>query len=155
MKQHIFKRKASSSQELSTASLPDIVFMLLFFFMVTTVLRQTTLMVKQQLPQATQLTKLERKSLVSHIFVGQPLLPRIYGNVPKIQVNDVFIEVSSIVQWVNQERDKLSEVERDKMTISLRGDVKTKMGIIVDVQEKLRDANARKVLYNALQPSIR
>ena len=46
---------------ISTASLPDIVFMLLFFFMVTTVMRETTLFVSIQTPKATEIKKLEKK----------------------------------------------------------------------------------------------
>ena len=150
---HKFKRKSSTSQELSTASLPDIVFMLLFFFMVTTVLRETTLLVEQKLPRSTQLTKLERKSLVSHLHIGKPLNPKLHGKEPKVQANDVFINLKSIAQWVNQEKDKLSEVERDKITISIKGDIDTKMGIIIDVQQELREVNARKLLYNSLKPA--
>ena len=151
---HRFKRKSSTSQELSTASLPDIVFMLLFFFMVTTVLRETTLLVEQRLPRSTQLTKLERKSLVSHLYIGKPLNPKLYGKEPKVQANDVFINPKSLAQWVSQEKDKLSEVERDKITISIKSDVETKMGIIIDVQQELREVNARKLLYNSLKPAI-
>ena len=39
-----FKKKEGKQPAISTASLPDIVFMLLFFFMVTTVLRETTIL---------------------------------------------------------------------------------------------------------------
>jgi len=46
-----FKDKGSKSvPAISTASLPDIIFMLLFFFMVTTVMRETDLKVKITLP---------------------------------------------------------------------------------------------------------
>ena len=148
-----FQKKSATSQELSTASLPDIVFMLLFFFMVTTVLRETEILVEQKLPKATQLTKLERKSLVSHLYVGKPLNEKVYGSDPKLQANDVFIDPKQdLIQWVNQEKDKLSEVERDKMTVSLKGDIGTKMGIVVDIQQALREANSRKLLYNSKKP---
>ena len=40
------KKKTGDLPAISTASLPDIVFMLLFFFMVATVMRDSTLMVK-------------------------------------------------------------------------------------------------------------
>ena len=50
---------------LSTASLPDIVFMLLFFFMSVTSMKETDYKVKIKLPQATEVKKLEKKSLVS------------------------------------------------------------------------------------------
>ena len=125
--------------------------MLLFFFMVTTVLRETDILVKQQLPRAVQLTKLERKSLVSYIYIGEPKQTNLYGKEPKIQVNDVFVEVSDIVLFVNQEKDKLNEAERDQITMSMKVDVDSKMGIVSDVQQELREANARKVLYSSIK----
>jgi len=144
-----FKKKTNTSQDIPTAALPDIIFMLLFFFMVTTVLRETELLVEQDIPRSTQLQKLIRKSLVSYLYVGPPKDPKKYGSEPLIQVNDVFIDTKSIVLWVSQEKDKLSEVERDQITISMKVDKETKMGIITDIQQELKDANARKVLYNS------
>ena len=146
-----FGKKSNTSQDIPTAALPDIIFMLLFFFMVTTVLRETDIMVKQKLPKAAQLTKLERKSLVSYIYIGEPKQTNLYGKEPKIQVNDVFVEVSDIVLFVNQEKDKLNEAERDQITMSMKVDVDSKMGIVSDVQQELRDANARKVLYSSIK----
>jgi biopolymer transport protein ExbD len=146
-----FKKKTKTSNEIPTAALPDIIFMLLFFFMVTTVMRETDIMVKQTLPRATQLSKLERKSLVSYIYVGEPKKSDIYGSEPKIQVNDVFIGIDDIIQFVNQEKDKLSEAERDQITMSFKADVEAKMGLISDIQQELREVNARKVLYSSIQ----
>ena len=111
------KMKSGDLHAISTASLPDIVFMLLFFFMVTTVLRETDIMVKQKLPKAAQLTKLERKSLVSYIYIGEPKQSSLFGKEPKIQVNDVFVEVDEIIQFVNQEKDKEYEYKTE-LTIS-------------------------------------
>ena len=146
-----FGKKSNTSQDIPTAALPDIIFMLLFFFMVTTVIRETDILVKQQLPRAVQLTKLERKSLVSYIYIGEPKQTNLYGKEPKIQVNDVFVEVSDIVLFVNQEKDKLNEAERDQITMSMKVDVDSKMGIVSDVQQELREANARKVLYSSIK----
>ena len=146
-----FGKKSNTSQDIPTAAWPDIIFMLLFFFMVTTVLRETDILVKQQLPRAVQLTKLERKSLVSYIYIGEPKQTNLYGKEPKIQVNDVFVEVSDIVLFVNQEKDKLNEAERDQITMSMKVDVDSKMGIVSDVQQELREANARKVLYSSIK----
>ena len=53
----------------STASLPDIVFMILCFFMVTTSMREVTLKIKVKVPEATEINKLEKKSLVSYIYI--------------------------------------------------------------------------------------
>jgi biopolymer transport protein ExbD len=142
-----FKKSSNTKQDIPTAALPDIIFMLLFFFMVTTVLRETDILVEQKLPKATQLQKLEKKSLVSHLYIGKPKDIKKFGEEPLIQVNDVFLEVDNVILWVAQEKDKLSEAERDQITISMKVDSEAKMGIVSDVQQELRDANARKVLY--------
>lgn len=148
-----FKKKTATSQDIPTSALPDIIFMLLFFFMVTTVMRETDLMVLQRIPQAEQLSKLEKKSLVSYIYIGQPKETERFGTEPRIQVNDVLLEPSGIVQFVNQEKDKLSEAEREQITMALKVDREAKMGIISDVQQELRNANALKVLYTSVPES--
>ena len=102
-----FKKKANTKQEIPTSALPDSIFMLLFFFMVTTVLREVTINVKQRIPEATQLRKLERKSLVSYLYVGEPKKTEQWGSEPRIQANDQFIEPKDVILWVNQEKDKL------------------------------------------------
>ena len=143
-----FKKSSKASQDIPTAALPDIIFMLLFFFMVTTVLREVELLVNQQLPLATQLKKIERKSLVSYIYIGKPRNAKEFGTEPRVQVNDNFIDTKEIVQFVLTEKDKLDESERDQITMSLKIDKETKMGIVTDVQQELKEANALKVLYN-------
>lgn len=142
-----FKKKTKTSENIPTSALPDIIFMLLFFFMVTTVLREQDILVEQKLPQATQLQKLEKKTLISYLFVGKPKNTSLYGTEPRVQANDVLINTKDIVLWVNQEKDKLSEVERDQITISMKADKDVKMGPISDIQFELREADARKLLY--------
>jgi len=142
-----FKKKNKAMPAVSTASLPDIVFMLLFFFMVTTVLREQDLLVEQKIPQASQLQKLQNKTLISYIFIGKPKNTGLYGSEPRIQANDVLIGTPDLVQWVNQERDLLAEADRGLITISLKVDKDVKMGPVSDVQTELRNADARRVLY--------
>jgi len=143
-----FKKKSSASQEIPTSALPDIIFMLLFFFMVTTVLRETDILVEQNLPRAEQLRKMQKKSLVSYIYIGKPRDTDKYGSEPRIQTNDVLVTTDNIVQFIEAERSKLSEAERDQITMALKVDDDAKMGIVSDVQLELREANALKVLYN-------
>ncbi|MDN5212257.1 biopolymer transporter ExbD [Fulvivirgaceae bacterium BMA12] len=143
-----FKKNSKASQEIPTAALPDIIFMLLFFFMVTTVLRETTLLVEQKLPLATQLKKIERKSLVNYIYIGKPKNLKEFGSEPRVQVNDAFISTKEVVQFVLTAKDKLDESEREQIIMSMKVDKETKMGIVTDVQQELREANALKVLYN-------
>jgi len=142
-----FKKKTKTSTNIPTSALPDIIFMLLFFFMVTTVLREQDLLVEQKIPQATQLQKLQKKTLISYLYIGKPKNTSLYGSEPRIQANDVLITPPEIVQWVNQDRDMLSEADRRFITISMKIDRDVKMGPSSDVQTELRNADARRVLY--------
>ena len=146
-----FKKKADTKQEIPTSALPDIIFMLLFFFMVTTVMREQEILVKQILPKADQLSKIQKKSLVSHLYIGAPKNVGVYGEEPRIQTNDVFVEPDELTLFVNQEKDKLSEAERDRITMAMNIDSEVKMGIVSDVEQTLRKANARKLLYKSLK----
>ncbi len=144
-----FTKKTKTSENIPTSALPDIIFMLLFFFMVTTVLRETDLKVENKLPKATQLQKIQKKSLVSYIYIGKPKDIEKYGKEPRIQVNDILIEVDNITQFVFQEKNKLSETERDKIIMSLKVDKQAKMGIVSDTKQQLRKANALKINYSS------
>jgi biopolymer transport protein ExbD len=149
-----FGRKGKGGMPaISTASLPDIVFMLLFFFMVTTVMRTADLKVKNTVPKATELKKLEKKSLVSYIYVGEPKrqFAKIFGTEPRIQLNDAFQKVSDIDQFITSEREAREEAEVPFMTTSLKVDEKVKMGIITEIKQALREANALKINYSAKQ----
>ncbi|GIV37772.1 MAG: hypothetical protein KatS3mg032_2151 [Cyclobacteriaceae bacterium] len=77
-----------------------------------------------------------------------------WGKEPKIQVNDVFIEPKDVIQWVNTEKSKLNEFERDQLTVSMKVDEEVKRGIIADVETELRKANARLLLYSTQQRRV-
>ncbi|PCJ24504.1 MAG: biopolymer transporter ExbD [Flavobacteriales bacterium] len=146
-----FRKKGKISQPaINTASLPDIVFMLLFFFMVTTVMRETSLKVENITPKATEVTKLERKSLVAYIYIGKPIkaLQASFGTAPRIQLNDAFKGLEDIALFVEMEKNERDELERNKITWSLKVDAKTKMGIVTDVKQELREADALKINYS-------
>ena len=145
------KKGKKGTPAISTASLPDIVFMLLFFFMVTTVMRETDLKIKLTVPQATEIKKLEKKSLVSYIYVGAPKkeLQGLYGTEPRIQLNDAFAKVSDIADYISSERDQRDEKEIPFMTTSLKVDEDAKMGIVTDIKQELRKVSALKINYSA------
>ena len=141
------RKKTKTSENIPTSALPDIIFMLLFFFMVTTVLREQEILVEQKIPQATQLQKLQKKTLISYVYIGKPKNTALYGSEPRVQANDALLTPADIVQWVNRERDALPEADRGMITISMKVDKDVKMGPISDVQTELREADARRVLY--------
>lgn len=132
----------------STASLPDIVFMLLFFFMVTTVMREVDLKIKLNQPEATEIEKLKDKSLVDYIYIGEPQNTAIYGTVPKIQLDDDFATVDDIQDYIIQKRSDRLEKLQGKITVSLKVDEETKMGIVTDVKQELRKVQALKISYS-------
>ena len=144
------KNKDSGTPAISTAALPDIVFMLLFFFMVTTVMRETTLYVSVVTPKATEIKKMEKKSLVSYIYIGPPIkrMQASYGTKPRIQLNDAFANVDDIQEFIATERESKDEKEVPYMTTSIKSDETVKMGIITDVKQELRKANALKINYS-------
>ena len=142
------KNKKRESGAISTASRPDIVFMLLFFFMVATVLRTEEEMVKVVRPEASEIYKIEKKHLIRYINIGPPQDKR-YGTEPVIQLNDQFADVAQIRDWVENERLTLAEAEQTKMWVSMKVDQDTKMGVVTDVKQELRKASALKVLYSA------
>ena len=142
------KNSKRESGAISTASLPDIVFMLLFFFMVATVLRTEEEMVKVVRPEASEIYKIEKKHLIRYINIGPPQDKR-YGTEPVIQLNDQFADVALIRDWVENERLTLAEGEQTKMWVSMKVDQDTKMGVVTDVKQELRKASALKVLYSA------
>lgn len=149
---HKFKKKGSNElPPISTASLPDIVFMLLFFFMVSTNMREVTLMVRQTLPSATELNKLEKKSLVSYIYVGVPhqQYQRAFGTEPRVQLNDQFAEVTDILDYIIVERQARNEAEVPFMITSLKVDEYTRMQIVQDIKQELRKAAALHINYSA------
>jgi biopolymer transport protein ExbD len=130
------KKRASVKQEIPTASMPDIIFMLLLFFMVTTTMREVELLVVYKLPDAEALEKIENKRLVSYIWVGEE---------GKIQINDSIVNVDVIQNIMYGKRQALPSV-----IVSLRVNVGAPMGLVTDIQQELRKAFCLRINYSAM-----
>lgn len=140
---------------LSTSSLPDLIFSLLFFFMVATTMKEVTYMVEIRFPEATELQKLEKKSLVRYIYMGTPQreYQKAYGVETRIQLDDSFADVRQLEDYVARERSSMKEEDQTQLTISIKADKDTKMGIVTDVKQALRRAQALKINYASAQRS--
>lgn len=150
------KKKAGGPPAVNTSALPDIVFMLLFFFMVSTVMKEDDLKVKNELPKATEINKLERRSLVSFIYIGVPK-KTVQGKKitePMLQLNGDIQDVSSIKSFVLQEREARLESEVPLMTTSIKADKSVKMGLITDVKQELRKVQAYKISYASMRGEV-
>ena len=139
--------------ELNTSSLPDLIFTMLFFFMIVTTMREVTLKVQFRTPQATELEKLEKKSLVTFIYIGKPTkeLQAKMGEETRIQLNDRFADVNEVGDYIYQERENMKEADQPFMQVSIKADKDTKMGIITDVKQALRQSYALNINYSATQ----
>ena len=141
--------------ELNTSSLPDLVLAFLFFIMMVTSIREVTPKVSfSNLPSATELTKLEEKSLVTFIYVGKPNKEyrAMYGSNSAIQLNDqVTQNPTAVYSYLEQAKAKLKDDRRSLMQVSLKADKETKMNIISQIKEELRRANTLNLSYSARQ----
>ena len=142
------KKKGNELPPVSTASLPDIVFMLLFFFMVATVMRETNLLVEQNLPKADQVEKLKKDRSV-FIFAGKPSdqYKDKYGTEGRIQIGDKYTEVSNISIALTEARGKLNPELQSSVVVALKVDDDTNTGLVTDIKEKLRELNMVKIIY--------
>ena len=128
-------RKTQSKNEISTSSMPDIIFMLLIFFMVTTVMREFDGL-DVLIPRAKMIEKLESKRHTAYIWVTKDGL---------ISVNDRIVSINSLSNIMYE------KIAADpKITVSLKSDEKAKMKLITDIHTQLRTANALKLSYSAL-----
>jgi biopolymer transport protein ExbD len=146
------KKERRGMPEMNTSSLPDLIFSILFFFMMVTTMREVTLLVKVVPPAGTELEKLEKKSVVSHIFVGPPAdnMRAQYGNSTRIQINDRYIgDVREIMDFVAAERQRMSN--QAEQIINIKADKGTQMGYITDIKEVLRKSWALRINYTAVQ----
>lgn len=151
-----FRKKGGHKlKAISTASLPDIVFMLLFFFMSTTHMKETTYKVEIKLPHATQLTKLEKKSLVRYVYIGTPNKEnRKFGTDSRIQLDDEIVaNPDRVMTYIATQNAAMKEEEKGQMIVSIKADEHCQMGIVSDVKQALRKANALRVNYTAKKPA--
>ncbi len=145
-----FKKKGSSELPgMNSGSMSDIVFILLFFFMVISNMRESTVLVKINVPQASEIQKLEKKSLASNIYIGSPLDTQKFGLGTRIQLNDQFSEVSDIASFIESERAARNDVDRPYITTVLKCDKDVRMGDVTDVKQELRKAGALRIMYSA------
>jgi biopolymer transport protein ExbD len=145
-----FKKGGKSElPAISTASLPDIVFMLLFFFMVATVMRDSSLMIENVLPSADQVEKL-KKDRTAFIYAGKPSSQfKQLGSEPRIQFNDALISVEDVRSSVVAAQQELVEELQKKFVVGLKVDKNTHAGLVSDIKQELRKANTLKVMYIA------
>ena len=134
---------------MSTSSLPDIVFMLLFFFMAATTMREVDPLVKVQMPQANEITELDKKDLVN-IWMGKPMNAKAGEDALKIQLNDKTQEVEDIRNFISATTPTKGVSPKD-IVVNLRVDKEATVGKLTAVKQELRKAEALSISFAAMQ----
>jgi biopolymer transport protein ExbD len=143
MSVHFKKKSANTKQEIPTASLPDIIFMLLIFFMVTTVLRETELLVNVSIPQAEAIEKIDQKRLIQYVYIGPERLEDGLGE-PAVQLDDAIVRELPDIRQAMYSRLR----DEPRTIVSMRVDRDVETGLLYDVQQELREAEALRVNYS-------
>lgn len=133
---------------LNTSSLPDLIFSVLFFFMIVTHMRKANVMVKYKVPAGTELTRLTKRSATSYLYIGTPM-GATSDSPSAIQLNDKLVSIPEVQAYMKSEKKHLREEDRDNMEVSIKADQNTKMGVITDVKQALRQANVLRINYSA------
>ena len=143
--QSMFQRKRHQVPSLNVASMPDLIFTVLFFFMIVTHMRSDEVKVKLEVPQGSGVQKLANKASVVNIYIGQ------FRGEWAVQLNGDLIEPDAIPACIEEIRSGMSPENADKLTVSLRADRHTPMGVINDVKQALQQSYALRINYSATE----
>jgi len=144
------KKKSSKGQVgISTASLPDIVFILLFFFMAVATMKTTDPLVEYQKPTGSAIYRFEDVSVLANIRVGKEIGSN--SNVARIQLNDALKSLDEIAAFIISKRSSLDADRVNDIVAYLDIDVKTKMAIVNKIKEQLQAIEQYEVAYSALE----
>ena len=136
---------------ISTASLPDIVFMLLFFFMVATVVKENDPKVMFTVPETNYTKLIEDRSKIGFIYVGKPLDEE-QGSGTKFELNGKVVgSVNALRQQIRERYGKLSPAEKADFWFSLKIDGETTMYNVKKVKSALQEEGALKIIYASKQ----
>lgn len=131
-----FEGKQKVKPDIPMSSLPDIVFLLLIFFMVSSVFKEFSGL-PVTLPNARKIEKLQGKRDVAYMWVNTE---------GAISVDDRFVNITDISKIMYKKRiDPLHPLK----LVSMKIDKGTEMGVVTDIQEQLREADALNVNYSA------
>ena len=133
----MIRRSSHALPGLNLASMPDLIFTVLFFFMIVTHMRVNDPKVRYEVPAGTEVKKMDQKTAVVNLYLGE-------GG---IQIDNELVTLKGIVPYINHVRQGLSPENQERLTISLKADKKTPMGLIADVKRELQKAYAVTVNY--------
>ena len=131
-------KKSKVVAAVSTASLPDIIFMLLIFFMVTTVMKDFDGL-KVDEASAEKIQKLENRKNVIYIWQTKD---------GSVCVDDqTLTNVDDVSEILKSKLE--NSIDAGKMVVQFKSDQNTTMELIQKINTECRQANALKISYAA------
>lgn len=127
-----FASKAKVTEKIPTASMADIAFLLLIFFMLSTIFKQYQGL-PVQLPRAQKTQKIEAKRNISHIWTTAQ---------GRVAIDDMLVDIPLIRTIMYNKR-----VANPKLIASLKTDWRARYGIMEEVMEELKKADALRVNF--------
>ncbi len=128
----INKKKDKPQEAISTASMPDIIFMLLIFFMVSTVFREFK-GIPVRIPAAENSKKIEGKRNISYCYLD------LQG---RISVDDKLLGLKDLTALMYHKR-----VQNNRLIVSLKIDELVQNKKVDEVHKALQEADARRIVY--------
>ena len=149
----MFHQSRRSVPSLNVASMPDLIFTVLFFFMIVTHMRNDEVQVRLQVPEGNEVRKLANKSSVVNIYIGRQVNKETgrQGEDWLIQLNGDLVKPEELPARIEQIRATMSPELAEHLTVSLRADRHTPMGIIQDVKKALQQSYALRINYSATE----
>ena len=141
----MFHTRRHNVPSLNVASMPDLIFTVLFFFMIVTHMRNDEVQVRLQVPEGNEVRKLANKSSVVNIYIGRQ------GEGWLVQLNGDLVKPEELPARIEQIRATMSPELAERLTVSLRADRHTPMGIIQDVKQALQQSYALRINYSATE----
>ena len=127
-----FRRATKKEAFIPTDSTGDIAFLLLIFFILTVVFTDEEGLVVS-LPRA-QASEEGLRDVLSNVFINEK---------GKVSIDDMIVRPDQVAAVMSQ---KLSE--NPFMIVAFKTDKNTPYGVVSDVMEGLKEANAVKVFFN-------
>jgi len=128
----MLKKKEKKQAVISTASMPDIIFMLLIFFMVATVFKEFR-GIPVRIPSAENSMKIEGRRNISYIFVDTN---------DRISMEDKLLSVQDITPLAYLKRS-----QNPRIIMSLKVDELVENGFLQKIHKALQEADARRIVY--------
>jgi biopolymer transport protein ExbD len=139
------KKRAREMPTVSTAALPDIIFMLLFFFMMTSTIRRHTAKLNIKLPAAQSVEKRTDSDAVCFVYIGESR-KGLQGM--QVQVNEDFVDISKVGVTVLAEKNKLTQPKQEKFIVSLKIHKDARMKLVKQAKDQLKEVGAMQIDYS-------